>query len=86
MFRYIEQIILNENVILLKKIILDMNKCFYSKEIQSRLYIKIDTNFKPVLHLKIMILILRLLEGKKYKKLINYLLSVFYHVLFMIMV
>ena len=65
MFRYIEQIILNENVILLKKIILDMNKCFYSKEIQSRLYIKIDTNFKPVLHLKIMILILRLLEGKK---------------------
>ena len=65
MFRYMELIILNQNISLLKKIILDMKECFNSKEIQSRLYIKMDTTFKPELHLKIMILILKLLEERK---------------------
>ena len=65
MFRYIEQIILNQNIILLKRVILDMNECFKSQEIKNRLQIKMDTMFKPELHLKIMILILYLLEKRK---------------------
>ena len=68
MFRYLEQIILEKNIILLKKIILDMNQFFNSKEIKSRLYIKMDTTLKPELHLKIMILILNLLEKGKIKE------------------
>ena len=68
MFRYIEQIILKEDVNFLKKIIMDMKQCFNSKEIQSRLYIKMNTFFKPELHLKIMILILYLIKQKKIKE------------------
>ena len=54
MFRYFERIILSKNLILLKKIILEMNQAFKSKEIKDRLYIKMDVNFKPELHIKIM--------------------------------
>ena len=68
MFRYIEQIILKENIILLKKIIMDMQQCFNSPEIKNRLYIKMGTTFKPPLHLRIMILILNLIEKKKIKE------------------
>ena len=68
MFRYFEQIILSKNLILLKKIILEMNQAFKSKEIQDRLYIKMDVNFRPKLHLNIMYLILNLLEANKIKE------------------
>jgi hypothetical protein len=68
MFRYIEQIILKENIVLLKKIIMDMQQCFNSSEIKNRLYIKMGTTFKPPLHLRIMILILNLIEKKKIKE------------------
>ena len=68
MFRYFEYIILNKNLIVLKKIILEMNQAFNSKEIQERLYIKMDCNFKPKLHLNIMYLILNLLENNKIKE------------------
>jgi hypothetical protein len=65
MFRYIEQIILDQNIVLLKKVILEMFECFNSQEIKKRLQIKMDTIFKPDLHLRIMILILYLLEKRK---------------------
>ena len=65
MFRYLEQIILRKDIILFKKIILDMKQCFESKEIKNRLYIKMGTTFKPELHLKIMVLILNLIEKNK---------------------
>ena len=68
MFRYFEQIILNKNIILLKKIILEMNQAFQSKEIQSRFYIKMNVKFKPDLHLYIMFIILDLLEKNKVKE------------------
>ena len=68
MFRYMEQIILSKNLILLKKLILEMNQAFKSKEIQDRLYIKMDVTFKPKLHLNIMYLILNLLEGDRIKE------------------
>ena len=68
MFRYFEQIILSKNLIVLKKIILEMNQAFNSKEIQERLYIKMDCNFKPELHLNIMYLILNLLERNQIKE------------------
>ena len=68
MFRYFEQIILSKNLIVLKKIILEMNQAFKSKEIQDRLYIKMDVNFKPKLHLNIMCIILNLLEKDKIKE------------------
>ena len=68
MFRYFEQIILSKNIILLKKIILEMNQAFKSKEIQDRLYITMNVNFKPELHLNIMYLILNLLEEGKTKE------------------
>ena len=68
MFRYLEKLILQGNIILLKKIILDMEKCFKSQEIKSRLKIKMDTIFNPELHLKIMILILKLIEKEKIKE------------------
>ena len=68
MFRYLEKIILEKNIILLKKIIMEMKQCFDSKEIQDRLKIKEDTTFKPDLHLKIMILILKSLEKGKIKE------------------
>ena len=68
MFRYLEKIILEKNIILLKKIIMEMKQCFDSKEIQERLNIKIDLTFKPDLHLKIMILILKSLEKGKTKE------------------
>ena len=67
MFRYIEIIILNKNVNLFKNIILDMQKCFNSNEIKNRFYIKLNTIFKPDLHLKIMCLILYFLEKKDIK-------------------
>ena len=68
MFKYMEQIILSKNLILLKKLILEMNQAFKSKEIQDRLHIKMDVNFKPNLHLKIMFLILSLLEKGQIKE------------------
>ena len=68
MFRYFEKIILNKNLILLKKIIMEMNQAFKSKEIQDRLYIKMNVNFKPELHMNIMYLILNLLEEGKIKE------------------
>ena len=68
MFRYFERIILGKNLILLKKIILEMNQAFKSKEIKDRLYIKMDVNFKPELHIKIMYLILDLLENEKVRE------------------
>ena len=68
MFRYMEQIILSKNLILLKKLILEMNQAFKSKEIQDRLHIKIDINFKPDLHLKIMYLILTLMQKGQIKE------------------
>ena len=67
MFRYLEKLILQGNTILLKKIILDMEKCFKSQEIKSRIKIKMDTIFNSELQLKIMILILRLIEKGKIK-------------------
>ena len=68
MFRYFEQIILSKNIILLKKIIMEMNQAFKSKEIKDRLYIKMNVNFKPELHINIMYLILNLLEEGKIKE------------------
>ena len=68
MFRYFEQIILNKNLILLKKIILEMNQAFKSKEIQDRLNITMNVTFKPDLHLNIMLIILNLLEEGKIKE------------------
>ena len=68
MFRYFEQIILSKNIILLKKIILEMNQAFKSKEIQERLYIKMDVTFKPKIPLNIMHLILSLLEKGQIKE------------------
>ena len=68
MFRYFEHIILSKNIILLKKIILEMNQAFNSKEIQERLYIKMDVTFKPKLPLNIMYLILSLLEKGQIKE------------------
>ncbi len=68
MFRYIENIILSGNTALLKKITLDMEKCFNSQEIKNRYKIKIDTIFKPDLHLKIMVLIIYLMEKRKIKE------------------
>ena len=68
MFRYFEKIILEKNIILLKKIIMEMKQCFNSKEIQDRLVIKVDIIFKPDLHLQIMILILKSLEKGKIKE------------------
>ena len=68
MFRYLEKIILEKNIILLKKIIMEMKQCFDSKEIQERLNIKVDITFKPNLHLEIMILILKSLEKGKIKE------------------
>jgi hypothetical protein len=56
---------LDQNIVLLKKVILDMFECFNSQEIKKRLQIKMDTIFKPDLHLRIMILILYLLEKRK---------------------
>ena len=66
-FRYIETIILNKNVNLFKNILIDMQKCFNSSEIQKRIYIKFNTTFKPELHLKIMCLILHFLEKNDIK-------------------
>ncbi len=68
MFRYLEKIILEKNITLLKKIIMEMKQSFDSKEIQERLNIKMDLIFKPDLHLKIMILILKSLEKGKTKE------------------
>ena len=68
MFRYIELLILKGNINILKKILMDMNQCFNSKIIQSRLYIKMNTYFKPILHMKIMALILNLVEKNKIKE------------------
>ena len=65
MFRYIEKIILSENIALLKKISLDMEKCFNSQEIKSRYKIKMDIKFNPELHLKIMALIIYLMEKRE---------------------
>ena len=68
MFRYIEQIILKENIILLKKIIMDMRKCFDCQEIKNRLNIKMGITIKPEIFLWTMVLILNLMEKRKIKE------------------
>ena len=62
MFRYIEIIILNCDIVLFKKIICDMYKSFNSHEIKERLNIKNNFKFKPDLHLKIMFILCDYLE------------------------
>ena len=62
MFRYFEIIILNKEISLLRKIIIDMKNSFNSEEIMSRKEIKMNTVFKAELPLKIMIIILNLIQ------------------------
>ena len=63
MFRYIEILILTENIDMLKRFIYDLVQSFESEEIKNRRVIK-NIDVKPDLTLKILFLILKFLKQK----------------------
>ena len=64
-FRYIEIIILNKKIDLLKNLINEMKESFKSNEIRSRMRIKYDTILNINLILELMLIILELIENNQ---------------------
>ena len=64
-FRYLEIVILNRQIDLIKNIIYEMNESFKSNEIRSRMRIRYDFVLNQRLVLQIMMIILNLLEEDK---------------------